>query len=151
MNHRIIKVIDNVCGDIEYHPERERFYISDGWPPSYIFQAKQVDFRNARDTIPVGRRGLYILDGYVDSIIHPTHYIPGGEGFAIVLDTIDNRIYTMRYDGQTINIRVIDLETNSVIDTIENVKGLDIFWNPINNKIYTQDTMGNILGGHFWI
>lgn len=113
-------------------PRDERFYISDGYPPPYVFRAKRVDFRNVGNTFPPPP-GLFILDGYTDSIIH---YLRGGEGWAIALDTIDNRIYAASGDRGDYFIKVVDLEINRVIDTINTFFCDDLFWNPINNKLY---------------
>ncbi len=84
--------------------------------------------------IPLFPRGLFIVDGYTDSI---THYIPNGNG-DIALDTTDNRIYATGFVEGIGHIKVIDLTTNRIIDTI-NISEIigHLFWNPLNNKVYT--------------
>ncbi len=138
VNNRVIKVIDNVSGDIEYDPRDERFYISDGSPPPYVFRGERASFTSRGDTF-LPPRGLFILNGYTDSIIH---YIQGGEGWAIALNTIDNRIYAASSDRGNYFIKVVDLESNCVIDTIDIFFCDNLFWNPINNKLYVAQ---------FWI
>jgi len=132
-SHRIIKVIDNVCGDIEYDPREERFYISDGWPSCDLFQARRIEQTNVRDSVKLPR-SLFILDGFRDSILH---YLRGAEGYDIALDTIDRRIYIISYDYPNYYLKILDLETLG-IDTIEESEGClgELFWNPINDKIY---------------
>ncbi|MEO0101252.1 MAG: hypothetical protein ABIK84_02495 [candidate division WOR-3 bacterium] len=130
--HRIIKVIPNICGDIKYDPRNERIYISDGWPSCDLFQARRVEPMRI-DTVNLPR-SLFVLDGFSDSIIN---YLPGGEGYSLALDTFDNRLYNACFDYPNYYIKVIDLETLQVIDTIEDNAIHSLFWNPINNKLYS--------------
>ncbi|MEO0125530.1 MAG: hypothetical protein ABIK99_04625 [candidate division WOR-3 bacterium] len=130
VTHQVIKVFENIQGDIGYDPRNERIYISDGLPTCDLFQARRIEPMRV-DTARLFR-GLFIIDGFQDSIIR---YIRGAHGLFLALDTIDNRIYLATYESED-TIKIFDLESNRVIGRIESSIIVGLFWNPINNKLY---------------
>ncbi len=132
----VIKEIVGIDGNIEYDRRKERFYIGGGWMQSSLFNAVHVPFSSTfGDSMLIFTpppRALIVLTGERDSV---TNCIREATGL-IVFDSIDNWIYGV-VNSPSPCMKVIDLETNQWFDTIPIGLTTGVFWNPINNKVYT--------------